>query len=148
MNKMQMIAASPWKESFGICKCCGRKSKTIWGDLSDSEITQAVYFVQWIVDAPEHLTNIDLVMGRWGEDAGPDNRILVSLLFQPGNDGGSFMIIDGEGRPADSRTLCKRALRRAEIIGTPMASEVFGLVDALWLTEPRLDEVKALNNAV
>lgn len=143
-----MITATPWKESSGTCECCGRESKTIWGDLSDSETTQAVYFVQWTVDAPEHLPNIDLVMGRWGEGASPDDRILVSLLFQPGEDGGSFMVIDGEGRPADSRTLCKRALRRTEVVGTPMASEVFGLVDALWLTESRLDEVKALNNAV
>jgi hypothetical protein len=57
------------------------------------------------------------------------------------------MVIDGEGRRADDRSICKRPMRRVEVIGTPLADEAFRLVDALWLTEPRLGEVKELGRA-
>ena len=45
----------------------------------------------------------------------------------------------------DKRTLCGRALRRGEVVDTPLAVHVFSLVDALWLTEPCITEVSALN---
>ena len=53
-----------WNESTGHCACCGRISKKIWGDLSDANGTQAAYFVHWTVGAPEHLPNIELVLGQ------------------------------------------------------------------------------------
>jgi hypothetical protein len=102
-----------------------------------------VYFVQWTVGAPEHLPNVDLVIGPWGGEARAEDRVLVSLVFQPSPDGGAFMLVDGEGRRADDRSLCKRALKRAEVVGTPLAAEAFRLVDAIWSTEPRIGEVKA-----
>jgi hypothetical protein len=55
-------------------------------------------------------------------------------------------VIDGKGRPADDRTLCGQALDRADVIGTALAHEVFTLLDALWLTEPRMNEIRALDN--
>ena len=140
------ITSTFWNESTGHCDCCGRVSKEIWGDLSDAAGTQAVYFVHWTVGAPEHFPNIDLVIGQWGEGAEPVNRDLVSLAYRPGPDGGSFMVIDGQGRPSDKRTLCGRALRRDEVVDTPLAAHVFSLVDALWMTEPRIAEVRALND--
>jgi hypothetical protein len=134
------------KESSGHCDCCGRVSKTMWGDLSDATGALAVWFVQWTVDAAEHRPNIDLVVGRWGEGADPADRDLVALGYAPSGEGGSFMVIDGAGRPADKRDLCGRALRRDQVIGTPLAAQVFALVDALWLTEPRIAEVRALDD--
>lgn len=139
--------ATPWKESSGTCSCCGRSSKTIWGDLSVNEGTLALYFVQWTVGAAEHPPNIDLVIGPWGEGTSADDRVLVSLLFHPSSGGGSFMVIDSEGRRADDRSICKRAMKRVEVVGTLLAAEAFALVDSLWLSEPRIDEVKALNHA-
>jgi hypothetical protein len=104
-----------------------------------------VYYVHWTVDAPEHTPNIDLLVGEWDHAANAQNRVLVSLLFQPSSDGGAFMVVDGQGRPADSRDLCARALSRAEVVGTPLAQEIYGLADAIWLTEPRIAEVQNLN---
>ena len=140
------LTATPWKESSGICECCGNTSKTIWGDVSSPEQTVAIYYVQWTVGSAEHLPNVDIVIGPWGEGTEPKQRILVSLLFQPGEDGGSFMVTDSEGRPANSSEICGRALKRAEIVGTPLAEEVFRLVDTIWLQDPRVVEVKNLKS--
>lgn len=139
------LTSTLWNETTGRCDCCGRASKKIWGDLSDADGPKAVYFVQWTVDSPQHPPNIDLVLGQWGEGTDPANRELASLTFRPSADGGSFTVIDAAGRPPDNRGICGRALRRDEVVGTPIASNVFSLVDALWLSEPRLAEVRALN---
>lgn len=146
MTEENIVRAHFWNESTGHCDCCGNQSKTIWGDLSDASGTKAVYFVQWTVDKPQHMPNFDLVIGPWGDGTAPSNRVLVSLLYQPRQGGGSFMIVNGQGRRADDRGLCDRALERAEVVGTPLAKEVFSLVDALWLTESRIEEVRALDN--
>lgn len=145
MSAEDITRASFWNESTGHCDCCGKQSKTIWGDLADSSGTRAVYFVQWTVNEPEHMPNIDIVLGRWGDGTAPGDRVLVSLLYQPRPGGGSFMLANGTGRRADDRSLCGRALERADVIGTPLANEVFLLVDALWLTEPRIEEIRALD---
>lgn len=141
------IAATPWNESGGVCDCCGRTSKTIWGDLATTESALAVYYVSWTVAAPEHEPKIDLIVGAWGDGADPESRILVSLLFRPAADGGSFMVVDADDRLTSYRTLCGRAMRRAEIVGRPLGEEIFALVNALWAGDPRISEVLALNHA-
>jgi hypothetical protein len=145
MTASPQIVATPWSESLGTCVCCGRTSKKIWGDLSANGSTLAVYFVQWTLSAPEHSPNIDVVIGTWGDDAQPQTRALVSLLFRPASNGGSFMVIDAQDRLASMQDLCGRAMRRVEVVSTPLAQEVFTLVDAIWLTDARIAEVQALN---
>jgi len=145
MSNEDIVRANFWNESTGHCDCCGKQSKTIWGDLADSSGAKAVYFVQWTVDEPEHMPNVDIVIGPWGDETSPNDRVLVSLLYQPRPGGGSFMVANGKGRPADDRSICSRALERADVVGTPLANQVFSLVDSLWLTEPRIEGIRALD---
>jgi hypothetical protein len=140
------LRATPLKETSSTCECCGKVSKIICGDVSITERTLAIYYVQWIVGSTEHDPNIDLIMGPWGDGVDPNERILISLVYDVGPDGGGFTIIDSEARPANSRRLCGRALKREEVIGTPFAQEAFQLVDAIWLGDPRIEEVKYLNS--
>ena len=91
------------------------------------------------------MPNFDIVLGPWGDGTVPNDRVLVSLLYQPRPGGGSFMVASGKGRRADDRSLCGRALERADVIGTALANEVFSLVDSLWLTEPRIEEIRAMD---
>ena len=140
------LKATPLKETSAICECCGKVSKTICGEVSIPEKTLAIYYVQWTVGSVEHFPNIDLIMGPWGDDADPRERVLISLAYDPGPDGGGYMIVDSDARPANSRELCGRALKREEVIGTPFAQEAFQLVDAIWRDDPRMDEVKKLHS--
>lgn len=92
------------------------------------------------------MPTFDIVLGPRGQGTSVSDQVLVSLAYKPRYGSGSFMVISGKGRPADDRTLCGRALDRAEVIGTFLANEVFSLVDALWLTEPQMNEIRALDN--
>jgi hypothetical protein len=148
MNKEDIVRANFWDESTAYCDCCGNQSRTIWGDLADASGAKAVYFVQWSVGHPEHTPNIDIILGPWGEGTTPGDRVLVSLLYQPRPGGGTVMVTSGKGRRADDRSLCGRALERTDVIGTALANEVFSLVDSLWLTEPRIEEIRALDGIV
>ena len=56
------------------------------------------------------------------------------------------MVTNAKGRRADDRSLCSCALDRENVVGTPLANEVFSLVDSLWLTEPRIKEIQALDS--
>jgi len=140
------LKATPLKETSATCECCGKVSKTICGDVSIPEKTLAIYYVQWTVGSAEHYPNVDLILGPWDADADPSERVLISLVYDPGPDGGGFTIIDSEKRPANSPQLCGRAVKREEVIGTPFAQEAFQLVDAIWLHDPRIDEVRNLNS--
>lgn len=148
MSEECMVRANFWNESAGHCDCCGKQSKTIWGNLEDSSGTKAVYFVQWTVDDPKHMPCFDIVLGPWGDGTAPSDRVLVSLLYQPRPGGGSFMVVSGKGRRADNRNLCSRALEREDVVGTSLASDVFSLLDSLWMTEPRIEEIRALDRRV
>lgn len=98
--------------------------------------------------APDHNVNVDLIIAAWGEGTTPKDRFLASLLYRPSADGGSFMVTNARSRLPAKQEVCGRAMERAEIVGTPLAQEVFALLDALWLSDPRLAEVRALNDVV
>jgi len=140
------LTVTPWKESSGACDCCGRTSKTIWVDVSAADQTLAVYYVQWTVGSADHNPNFDLILGAWGEGADPSKRILVSLEYQPQLQGSSFMITDSGRRAANTPSLCGRALNRSDVVGTPLAKEVFELIDAIWLQDPRIADVRGLGS--
>lgn len=134
----------PWDESTGTCTCCGNTTRTVWGEISADGHPVAVYYASWTVGSAKHLPNFDLILGAWGSGTEPTDRVLVSLVYRPDANGGSFMVTDGDTRPANDPKLCGRALRRVEVVGTPLAQEVFGLIDAIWLQDPRIEPIKHL----
>ena len=49
-----------------------------------------MYYVQYTVGSAEHLPNIDVIVGPWGEGTSPDGRVLVALAYKPGQGAGSW----------------------------------------------------------
>jgi hypothetical protein len=53
-----------------------------------------------------------------------------------------IMVIDAKDRPMAKKTaLVSRALDRDEVIGTPLAQEVFALIDEVFLHDPRVPKL-------
>ena len=48
------------------------------------------------------------------------------------------MIIDASDRSVATSPLVGRALTRDEVIGTPLAADVFRILDAIWLQDNRI----------
>jgi hypothetical protein len=133
------LEVEPDGESSGYCDCCGRTSRTVWGWVHSPEGTLASYFVQW---TEEHLAengaNIDFIVGRWGEGSSAQDRVAVSLVHR-GNkrDGPSVMVVDAHGRPISTSPLVGSALAREEVMGTPLAKQIFAMIDAIYVEDSR-----------
>jgi hypothetical protein len=126
-------------ESGGHCDCCGNESRRVWGMVHDGPATIAAYWMQWTVG---HLSdfgaNLDLVIGKWGDETSADDRVAVALIHREMEDGSpSLMVVNAGDRPAGNGTLARTALAREDVIGTPMAENVFALVDAIYLQDLR-----------
>lgn len=103
----------------------------------------AAYYVQWTrTRVHDHGANFDLVIGDWGAGTTPQQRCIIAIAFRIIDGQPQFMVIDAADRPvAKDDTLAATALRRNDVIGTPIASEVFAILDAIWLGDERIVEL-------
>jgi len=138
----ESLRVEPGDESYGSCACCGNDTRTIWGYIHAGARPIACYWVQWTKDKPEHLPNFDFLVGTWGDDTVSDKK-LISWIFNPALGGGSFMVIDSATRPAAKSPLCNAALSRDQVIGDGKVMDTAtDLIDAVWLSDPRLADVR------
>jgi hypothetical protein len=126
-------------ESGGHCDCCGNTSRCVWGMVYDGSAAIAAYWMHWTVS---HLSdpgaNLDLVIGKWGDDTTADDRVAVAIIHREMEDGKpSLMVVNASGRPAGNGNLASAALEREDVIGTPLAANVFALVDAIYEQDER-----------
>ena len=124
------------------CECCGDHSRTVWGLARQDGAAHAAYFVHWAIGQVDVTgAHFDLVLGRWGDHTTKADRYAVSLAFRRTEGGPAFMGADATARPSARHELVGRALRRADVLGTEIATRAFELVDAIWLGDPRIREV-------
>jgi hypothetical protein len=126
----------------GVCACCGRSSRTVWGEVNDSGGCIAVYFVHWTLGhVPDQGANIGLIIGQWGEAASAEHRYAVALAYRLMESGPAMMVVDADTSPVSRSSLVGRALRRHEVIGTPLAQDVFAIADAVLALDHRVAEL-------
>ena len=64
------------------------------------------------------------------------------MAFRLIDGGPQFMVIDAARRPlAQGDKLATTALRRDQVVGTPLVVEVFDILDAIWLRDDRIAEL-------
>ena len=127
-------------ESGGLCDCCGNESRCVWGMVHQAGgETVAAYWMNWTDGHLGELgANLDLIVGRWGENTSADDRVAISLLHrQQSNGTPALMVIDAAERPAANGSLAQTALSRSDVVGTPLASRVFSMVDAIYEQDGR-----------
>jgi len=124
------------------CECCGSTTLGVSGWIEDSDKTLAAYLVHWTQSSKEHDANFDLIFGKWGDEATPNDRSIASFAYRPSEN--SFMVIDSRTRPAgQSNQVASFPLTRDEIVGTPLARYLFGILDAIWLQDPRITDIRS-----
>lgn len=129
-------------QSSGQCDCCGTTTQRVWGFVSRGGGAVAAYFVGWTIGRPDHGAAFDLIVGAWGEGTTSAARSAVALDFRVIDGTPQYMVVDAKDRPAASSDLVGKALTRADVIGTPLAAQVFEIVDAVYLSDPTVDELR------
>ena len=123
------------------CDCCGRATRALNGYASDELGALATYLVRWTDGhVLENGANFDFIIGEWG-GAPASNRVAVSVQYRILDSGPAFMIIDATDRGISTSPMVGESLTRAEVIGTPLAKEVFAIVDAIWLQDERIRDL-------
>ena len=133
------FAVEEMGENGGHCACCGNESRCVWGMVYDDGTATAAYWMHWTVGhLADEGANLDLVIGRWGDDAGRDDCVGISLLHREQPDGSpALMVIDANERAERFESLAGSALARQDVIGTPLAPQVFSIVDAIYEQDGR-----------
>ena len=125
----------------GHCECCGNSTRRVWGLVSEAGATVAAYFVTWTVGKPDHGAAFDLVFGTWGDHTQVEDRYALALDFRVLDGVPQFMVVDAHGRMRAEGELFAKSFKRSEVIGTPLALQLFALVDCIYLSDKRLDEL-------
>ena len=136
-----MFEVEPTEESGGVCDCCGNQTRTVWGYVrEEGGGTVASYFVHWTVgkSIEDHPANFDLIYGAWGEGATKNDRRAISLVHFESEGVPGVSVIDANNRPVASSELVGSAMRREELVGTPLALQVFSIFDAVISQDIRL----------
>lgn len=139
LNEQSRFKVETMSESGGHCDCCGNVSRTVWGTVHDGKATLAAYWMHWTVGhLSEPGANLDLVLGQWGDSATSADRFGVSLVHRQQTNGSpALMVLDAADRPMSKGNLATVFLSRDEVIGTPIAAQVFSLVDAIYEQDGR-----------
>lgn len=128
-------------ESGGRCGCCGGAMRRVSGVVNHNGRTVAAYYVSWTLGRPDHGAAFDLIIGRWGKGAGSSDRQGVALDFRVVEGAPQFLVREAPDRPISGSDLFTSVLDRSQVMGTPVAAQVFALTDAAFMGDPRLDEL-------
>jgi len=142
----QLVINPEDERTFGPCTCCGNMTRRVWGYVTQDEATVAAYFVEWTPGHEENAANFDLIIGRWGEDAGPVSRKAVALDFRQLDTGPAFRVINAKDRPVGTNSLVGEALNKEQIIGEPIAQTIFGICDTVFLEDHRISTLRERNS--
>src|SRR5689334_19689163 len=127
---------------FGPCECCGDVSRRATGMVRRDGDAYAIYHVDWTTQqVARHGAEFYLLLGRFGEGTTAADKFLVALHFFIEPDTFGFMVVDANQTPMATHPLAGRSLTREDVVGTPLAQEVFDLVDAIWLNDGNIAEV-------
>lgn len=126
------------EESGGHCDCCGHESRVVWGEIDNGDTICVVYRVRWTVNHVHDLgAHFDIILGEWGDGTSPADRTVALLEHRLFANGPAVMVIDAKlGRGLDG--VAAHALARAEVIGTPIADNLFAIYDAIVLQDSRV----------
>ena len=129
-------------QDFGPCDCCGSMSRLVAGFVTRDGEAYAGYQVCWTLGQMEkHGAEFLILLGYWGEGTVAADRYAVALRYRADSEATGFMIVDADETRIASHPLVGRALRRKDVIDTPIAQEVFDLVDFIWLHDDRISEI-------
>ena len=102
----------------------------------------AIYQVHWTINQVfKHGAEFYLILGQFGDGTTAADRFAFALHFFIDSDRSGFMVVDADKTSISSQPLIGRALPRVDVINTPLAEEVFELVDAIWLDDENIAEV-------
>jgi hypothetical protein len=138
----------PWKieelgdDVSGICACCGGTSRMVRGIIRHEDHDLAMFIVHWTLGrVAKHGASFDLIVNFRPDNTAPVERCLISLSYRLVDGIPSFMVIDSKNRVVARSPLVTCPLNRADVIGTPLAPDIFSICDEIIERDSRIAEL-------
>ncbi len=119
------------------CECCGATTRIVRGFVYREGTARAVYLACWPLDQQQTDADVAVSIGGWC-DADQSPRKLVALSLRQLENGPAFMVVDAAETPWGDEETLGEPMGRSEVIGTPLANEVFAILDAAALQDERV----------
>ena len=119
----------------GHCACCGMTTKRVWGFVRRNGEAVGAYFVAWTQGKPDHGATFDLIVGNWGASGANEDRYSVALDYRLIDGAPQFTVVDALNRATSGSILVGTALKRSDVIGSPLAPQLFAIVDAVYMSD-------------
>jgi len=116
-------------QATGNCKCCGSGTRSSTGTAVLAGGDEALYIARWTDGEPDHGIAFIIVPGELGA--------FISVLYSFEDD--AFTVVGEEGYDWRLSDDGMRILDRNDVIGTPLAKEVFAILDEIWLHDQDLN---------
>jgi hypothetical protein len=95
-------------------------------------------FVHWTVGHVfDNGATIDVVIGRWGDGTSATDRYAVRIDYRIFDHGPELMVRDAQ-RHYVKADLAAHCLKRSDVVGGPLAAQVFAICDAFLAHDSRL----------
>lgn len=126
--------------STGRCECCQNETISLSGFVSTETESLAAYFIAYTNGQPKHGAEFTFVVGKWGDAAMAKDRFVIVMHHFPEQ---GFMIdSDIVEKKSNMQELASNFLNRDDIIGSKFADTLFSMVDAVYMKDSRLDEIR------
>jgi hypothetical protein len=134
------------REDSGPCPCCGSFSRLIWGIVRGDGVELASYWVHWTLgQVAAYGAHFDVVFNSWREDSGRIECCAASLEYRLVDGRPTFMMIDSANRNVARKDFIDRPLNRVDVIGDPLAQDIFAICDVIVDRDDRLAELHGDN---
>lgn len=130
------IAVQPNGLEKTPCDCCGKTTIEYRGDLYHKEDWMAFYWVRMSEAHPEALPTFHIGTGNWAQGAKKDKRWIFGSEYDIKSQG--FRIMD-LAKGSDLATW----LDRKDVIGTDFAQQAFSMLDAIFMRDERLKDLRS-----
>jgi hypothetical protein len=114
----------------------------VHGFVQSNQEAVAAYIVRWTQNKPELQARFDLVIGKWGSNARPSDRQMVSLKLHIVHGHSSFEVINADQSAFANSELANRILTREEVVGKEISKPVFAVTSAIFKKDHRLAELR------
>ena len=133
----------------GLCECCGKTTKTIWGFISRNKLCRAVYYVSWTEGHQERGATFLISLGDWeGEESADRQSFALRLKMMP--TGAAFMMVDAAKTQwakdgAAQNDILGVMLDRAAALVSPLKADVFAIADLILDQDKRFKPFLKMN---
>lgn len=132
-----MLQLEQGNASAAVCDCCGKRSHTIRGFLSDEHGAYGVYFAGYTEGHTPQIGTLIVSLGDWHDGAPPSAREAFVTKVRVLDGQPQVMLVGPEDSPWGDIGVLGPMLTREEALAHPRKADCFHAIDHILAEEPR-----------